>query len=429
MIIVCEAICKGISHEKFNSGFLYGLSLAFPSEEIFFYADASHINAIKNILANDDVKIENLRFKKIKIYNHFSSLIEIIFNHLLFLIIFSEMRKNKIDKIFFLSVNSNILYSIHNLKKIWKFLSFKFTFVLHGAFEEISNGMKKYKEEIVLPKLKISTRAKRPMLEKLKTTSLLALFKKIIKISTHLMGFLPKKRILISFKEAMLLCCGNNYKYITLAPHIIKNAATYIDIDNFQTYCVTLPTIFKPALKKEKNKYVKFAVFGFGDSLVLHNILYALSLKNITKQYEIKIIGMDNRGTQGFQCVTTTSSGNQLSRTEMESHAIDIDFFLILYNENRYTLSCSGSILEALSMSKPILHFKNECISVFNDASNPIGFSCSSFDEYVNKLVDIIENFDAYNTILDTFNNNIIIKRNLFSIENSISQIKASFSW
>ena len=57
MIVVCDLLCKSMSHEKVNSGFIYGLSLAFPGEAIRFYADATHIEAIKKMSITDGLKI------------------------------------------------------------------------------------------------------------------------------------------------------------------------------------------------------------------------------------------------------------------------------------------------------------------------------------------------------------------------------------
>ena len=53
MIHICDLICKEMSHEKVNSGFVYGLRLAFPDEKIVVYADKSHIDALANILKVD----------------------------------------------------------------------------------------------------------------------------------------------------------------------------------------------------------------------------------------------------------------------------------------------------------------------------------------------------------------------------------------
>ena len=59
MIIICEPQCKYLSHEKVNSGFIYGIRLAYPQEKLRFYADISHIEAIKKILIHDNIIIEN----------------------------------------------------------------------------------------------------------------------------------------------------------------------------------------------------------------------------------------------------------------------------------------------------------------------------------------------------------------------------------
>ena len=66
MIAICEPQCKGISHEKVNSGFIYGLRLAYPQEKIVFLADATHFQAIQNILENDKVLVDNYECRPIR---------------------------------------------------------------------------------------------------------------------------------------------------------------------------------------------------------------------------------------------------------------------------------------------------------------------------------------------------------------------------
>jgi hypothetical protein len=222
---------------------------------------------------------------------------------------------------------------------------------------------------------------------------------------------------------------SSDYKYIVLSPHIVKNSSKYIDLHKFNFHTVILPTNFvKPAISSN-NQYAKFATFGYGDSLVLHNIAFLLAQRKITRPYEIRIIGMDCRGADGFPNITCTSKGQVLSRVEMERQATDIDVFLILYDKARYRLSCSGSVLESLSMIKPIVHFDNDCINQFNTIENPIGFSCISLDEYVTKLVDIIENYDSYKTVFANFRENILKLRYDFAIDRSVPQIRESFTW
>jgi len=161
----------------------------------------------------------------------------------------------------------------------------------------------------------------------------------------------------------------------------------------------------------------------------LHNLAFALSRKIITKPYEIRIIGMDNRGTEEFPNVTCLSPGIPLKRFEMEAQAADIDAFLILYDDTKYRLSCSGSILESLSMVKPIIHFNNDCINQFNSDELPIGYRCFTFEEFVNKVEDIVERYHCYSSDFFRFRENIKELRTICAIEKSVPQIRASFSW
>src|SRR5471030_3209596 len=102
MIVICEPICREFSHEKVNSGFIYGLRLAFPNETLRFYADSSHISAIKTILAHDGIIVENIEFVSIK-FKDSSSLSGALKYYFLFKKIFHELKTVKTDKIFFLS--------------------------------------------------------------------------------------------------------------------------------------------------------------------------------------------------------------------------------------------------------------------------------------------------------------------------------------
>jgi hypothetical protein len=430
MIVVCDLLCKSMSHEKVNSGFIYGLSLAFPGEAIRFYADATHIEAIKKILIHDGIIIEGLEFKPINVSGN-ASLIEVAVRYFILFKMFTDVIKLGVNKIFFLSFSPEILYVIKKLRNIKKFSQLKFTFVLHGGFESIADDASLY-PSIKLPRAKIPTAITLSFFEKIIRTKPSDLPKKIFhKILSILpkASWLKRARVFFTVKRMMEWNHSPDYRYIALSPHIVKNAGKYIDLHKFNFYTVILPTNFvKPAISAN-NEYAKFAIFGYGDSLVLHNVAYLLAQKNITRPYEIRIIGMDNRGTEGFPNVTCTSKGQVLARDEMERQATDIDVFLILYDKARYRLSCSGSVLESLSMIKPIIHFENDCINQFNTIENPIGFCCSSLDEFVNKLVDIIENYDSYLTTFANFRKNILKLRDDCAIDKSVPQIRESFTW
>ena len=62
MIVIYEPLCKDFSHEKINSGFIHSFRKAFTNEKIYFFADNSHIKSIQNILKNDNISIEKIKY-------------------------------------------------------------------------------------------------------------------------------------------------------------------------------------------------------------------------------------------------------------------------------------------------------------------------------------------------------------------------------
>nr|WP_321496405.1 hypothetical protein [uncultured Methanolobus sp.] len=430
MITICEPHVKGISHEKVNSGFIYGLRLAYPEEKIRFYADITHIIAIKDILDIDKINIENIEYVPIKFHDLYS--IKGMFTYyFLFNRIFTEVQEAGTNKIFFLSMNPTTLYIIKKLKFKKKYKEMKFTLVLHGRFDNIA-----YDDAtgIDLPLKSIKNKHRVQLdytVQMLKQMKLIAASK--ILISNVLNRFIMPWHLIsekvFTDKKILLWEHSTDYKYIALSPHIIKNAEKYLNVKELNMYAVILPTIFKKPNNYPTNEYPKFAIFGYGNPLMLHNILIQLSQKNIKNTYEIRIIGMDNRGTSQFPNVTCPSPGKRLDRNEMEKYAEDIDMFLILYDKTRYRLSCSGSILESLSYTKPILHFDNDCINFFNKSENPIGIRCNTLEDFVNKMEDIIENYESYRPEFQKFRNNILKLRNECSIESSVITLKESFTW
>ena len=411
MIAIIEPICKKFSHEKINSGFLTAFSLSYPEELIQLYAYKSHIEALIKMLKHDKVEIENLSFVEIKNAPNtgFFSLIKYTIN---FYRVFEELRLNGVDKMFFLSFSPSILWVIKSLSKISKFSAFKFLFVLHGSFEEIAINKK---QESLLLLNKVSS-----FKDVIKFIYYLSL--KIIDypwnlINNHFFNFVK----VLNYKHS------NNFRYAAISPYIIENAKKYIDVNYFNIQLINFPTNFvDPAFPSNEGCF-KMGVFGYGNSKKLADISRLLLKENIKEKFQIKIIGMDNRGLSDFPFIKFTSKGKPLTRVEMEKAAEDVDVFLILYESDKYRLSCSGSIFEALSYCKPIIHLENECIDFYNNVNQPIGISCKSDYDFAITLRDIIENNDRSKLL--EYQKNILKLRDQLNIKKSIPQILKAFSW
>jgi len=434
MIVICDALCKAHSHEQFNSGFIFGFRLAYPEEKILFYGDASHIEAVKNIFGIRNVIIDNIEYIPIQfqLKNSFTAFIQFYF---LFRRILSDLITLGEDRLFLLASNSPIRYILKRLKQNRKFNNIRFSLVCHGDWEELPG---KRPEMIELP------------LRKVTQPSLIAKVQKvtIANFSHKVRGGLERiggwgKRLFqlvenkcqglfnsfFPFKKILLWRHSKDFKYIFLSPHIVNNVAQYIDVSKFDFHTVVLPTIFKEPTPQPHNKSVKFGIIGYGYSGMLYKLLTALSLKKLTNPYEIRIIGMDNRAAEGFPCVTCQSPGKPLPREDMEKSIEDIDVSLILYDKTLHRFGCSGSILEAMSYMKPVVHLENDCVNIFNTKDNPIGICCNSPEGMADVMAKIINNYTEYRSIFQEYRDNILKLRRQIDIRNNTSRLRASFTW
>ena len=428
MIILCDPQCKGIMHEKINSGFIKGFRLAYPNSKIIFFAHATHITAVKDIFRSNEIEIENIEYQPIdfetqmtKIYC-FSGIIRYFY---LLKKIFNRILAEKSSKIFFLSNNPIILCALKILKQRARYKNICCSVVLHGEFENIG------KTDTLINQSDDENPKKiiKKWLDRL-ANFLKRLSKKIFQplTSGRIIYSLAFKKI-FSVKRMMLWRHSGHYKYIALSSHILDNAQNYLDVKRLNFQVVTMPIIFSKIDTSSHNDFIKFAIFGSGDEKQLLRLLTALSQRKITKPYEIRIISLNDQGTEGFKNVTRVRQGEILTRKEMEDQLPDIDIFINLYDSTRYKLSCSASIFEAFAYFKPVLHLNNDCYNYYNQPERPIGYRCDSFNEYVKKMQELIENYSLYQDQFKIFRKNILVCRQEYAIENNLESLKKSFDF
>ncbi len=432
MIVVCDPICVGGSHEKVNSGFIWGLRLAYPDEPLRLYADRTHIEAIRGILLHDGVSVDRIEYRPFSVAQRLFPLRILAYRRRLGRLLDEAWRAGT-NRIFFLSFNPEILYVLKTLKGLPRFTGFKFTFVLHAAFESVADDLP-LPPVLRLPRTSIPGPSRVTQVRKMLFSAPGEIPSRVIRSLAARVRLprLPLPRRLAEFfsvKHVMEWRHSDDIRYIALSPHVARNASRYIDTQLLNVFTVALPTVFAPARDAPVNEYPKFAMFGYGDSLVLHNVAYKLAEKVPHGRYEIRVIGMDSRGTGELSNVTCPSGGRWMAREEMEHEARDIDAFLILYDRTRYRLSCSNAIFEALSYMKPVIHFENDCIEQFSTEEAPIGFRCDDLDAFVGRLADIVENYEANRATFQTFRGSILRLREEYSIARSVPALRASFDW
>jgi hypothetical protein len=321
--------------------------------------------------------------------------------------------------VMFLSTSPVLLHILKRLKRDAAFAHLRFAFVCHAELEDIANDsyrpvpVSAVREPTLLEKFRMV----RPLELPAKARALIA--RKVSARYAH--AWKTRFRI----REQLEWHASDDYAYITLSPHIIAAAARYIDTNTVPFRAIEMPYNFAPPPPAPRNEHVKFATFGFGDPAALEQVVKHLDSMRLTKPYEIRIIGMDNRGLENHPRVFCPSPGKQLTRAEMERHAQDIDAFLILYGDNRYRLSCSGTIFETLSYVKPVLHIGNPCVVEFDRPELPIGFRATNLEELARTMAAMIEDYPGHRAAFEDRRQNILRLRRQLSMEALAPKLRA----
>lgn len=416
MIVVCDPECRGTSHETFNQGLLYGISLAYPNEKIVFFSSASHERTIQKNLKNKNIKLDNVLFKRIYLYTH-KDFFYCIWNWLLIKFIISFAEKNNAKTVYFFS--TSLIQEKYIKSMAGNYPHIYFSINMHGLWDKVA-----------YPDFQITTytpKSDNTFIQKLSKHRQDLIFAVIKKIISMCVDFFDKVLLMtmpqLDLKETIYYRNYDNVKYVALSDFIVKELAKYIDLKKVNVCSIPLPAIFSDIHTKPINNKLKIAVFGYGHSSMLYYLNCALKQRNIINDYEIRIIGMDGRYIEGFSHVTHPIK-RVLTREEMEYLQEDIDMFLILYEKERYCLSCSGSIIEAYNYIKPVLYLENVCVDAYNPDNSPIGIACENIEDMSFKLEKMINEYDKFKITLSDFRDNMINNRKKIDIKNNLDRIK-----
>lgn len=420
MIVVCEPQCTGASHEKVNSGFLTLVRRAYPGEAIRLYADRSHYAELQRMLAHDGVAVDGIEHREFAVRDA-NTIGGMVAYHRQLARMLREASAAGCHEVLFLSGSPVLLHLLKRLKARAKFARFRFTLVLHADFEDIAND--------AFAPVEVAAVAEPSLLEKLRMIQPWELPKKVAGLASRKARDRYARVFQERFRarEQLLWRPSPDFAFIALAPHVVTNAARYLDVDALQIRCVWMPINFAPAGPAPANDHLKVATFGIGEPATLRLVIDHLKALAPKRPYEIRIIGMDNRGLENEPNVYCPSPGKRLAREEMERHAADIDAFLILYPKTRYRLSCSGAILEALSYEKPVLHLGNPCVEPFDRPGSPIGQRCETPEELARVLARMIDDYPAARAGFEQNRKNIAKLRAELGMENLAPMFRAAF--
>lgn len=384
MIFFCEINKTGEEHVMVNSCLLNMLAKGYPSEVIKVWIDKTHF-------ANYQVQANNLKlvYKKV----------------------LQPLKSNKLRWIY------KIVSEIFMINRI------VFSAIISKAkivfFSSLSPGANYYMS-LILPL--ISKRIKfiitvHGEVELLRTNNNA---KKINNIYSNLL-----RR---SFKRSI-----KNRRFLILSSEIYNNVLKYGFLKPDEMICIEHPYIFPDMMEQaDSPKVDRPIVFGhLGVAKLAKQSHLLFKLADAMKEYVIKglvrfvVVGQVFDELKPFinQYVSFQETNDFLSREDYDHQASALDYSLFFFNEQSYSLTSSGSIMDAIAYEKPIIALKTNFLqNIFDKNACAPGYLYTDFDAMASGMKKIIEEHQSnYENMVHC----IKLKKDLFSMDTLFPSFKA----
>ena len=219
--------------------------------------------------------------------------------------------------------------------------------------------------------------------------------------------FLRKRNIYISF--------------CVLGDCVIENLKNIIGENIKYFYSIDHPYFFNKNIDENinnKNKVVSFATIGelniFKGLYSYINLLEKVNMKD--KSFSIIGNTSDHVEELKKKNIILRGKDNYLERKDFENLISKIDYALYFYSSNKYKLTASGAIFDAINARKPIIALENDYFRYLFKKYGTIGYLCKNIDEMAEIINNIrkekktIFNFDNYinQLSIDSFTKNFL---------------------
>lgn len=356
LLKIVDSFRTGNEHEVINFKLIEVISKR--EKDIHLWLSKSHHNSLKRI----DAEITRHKFSEIFNIrrNKLTSLLQYIvgFIYDITIYFFSE-------KIVFLTINP---FSLALIKIINAFLGKKIYFVCHGELEILSPEGRNHFSCLMLP-------------------------------------------IALLFKFAFYLRTVSQIKFILLSKNVLENLLAYQpQLNRSDFIAVEHPYFFSEYASNKK----------IDGPLVLGTLGVNTIEKNSDKLFELAA-GLEPYIRSGDIKISTTgpikfnlekcknvnlveinnNSSTMISRKDYEHLISKLDLVLFFYENDRYKLTASGALLDAINYKKPIIALKNSLFNYYFKSFGEMGILCENIEE----MQEVIEENSAirknYNRYLE----------------------------
>ena len=353
MIIILDPTCISLQHTPFNAGLLSVVSLAHPDEEIVFCAEKSHIDEVYSLLAPE-----------LREHN-----------------IYKPLEIPEFKAPFFKRIKQDIL----NIKKCFRFFK------------------KGHENRLLICNVKPSVFV---ALRMALLTSTVDRNKLKIHVVLHAnataLDSWRSRNPLLRIQDmvfAVRFVSNLNIQYIVLEHYIkdeLKNKVSYLG-DRISV--LEHPIIENKTDLNTKHINYHGLKFGFlGGTFPKKGFDSYLGLaQEIESEYGDKaqfyVVGsLDARYMDDprLKYLSTEPSSQKLARADYEIMLDSLDYVIMPYDSEYYSLCPSGALLDAIAWVKPIIAFRIPLFSDIEKRFGPIGFLCKDSAEMVDTIKQII---------------------------------------
>lgn len=370
MIAVFDPGSVQCTHVVFNAAFLASLHMAFPDEEIIFFGERSHVRLLQDSLDASGVVIPNLKWRTIRFLTG-------IKNVYCWHTYFTKIHLDCLNKARQLGARRNIFMCVTFpgllMLKLFTnsiFRNLRLTLVLHSY---------QY------------TRASWPAIVRL------------------------GKKATLKYGNT------ENIQYLVLSPIAYLSTTQEFPCLTSKIHWIDHPYLFRRDKKKERlNNYLRFGFIGRGDSPKGFP-LFLRMVKEVRKKlqgsrFRADFIGIGHL-TQDMYHVDQSGLSIPLGydpvpREEFERLVSTLDYAVLPYSESFYRQAASGSLMDAISLGKPLMALKIPYFEELFERMGDIGYLFKDYNDMVNIVMNIIENYSKEHYMHQK--NNIIRGRSLF---------------
>lgn len=378
MLHIVEPECRGFSHAEINAAYLAAFTLAFPCQNIVFYAEEGHLQRVTGILKSDGQGATVLPVSVTTPNPLQPSFRRFPLDLALLRGIFRAAVRSGSERVVLLSVTGSNLIATKLLLLAYRRI--RCTVIVHGILEQI---------------------AVRPALRPAKWIDLPFWF-----------------RIALPWMNSRRIC------YVMLGGSIRRNVLRLIPRMRRFVRSVHLPYRMAPMTGEvgALGTRIRFGHFGIASRVKgagdMIRLLEDIRDARMAEASEFHIIGhvkeLDLRERLDTFGVVLPPL-EPLSEESYRDRARRIDYAVFFYPVDSYRFTASAAFLDALSHLKPVIALENDYFRYCFDILGDIGYLCADYSTLRRKIVGLIKEPEPEKYRMQR--RTIAEKRGCFSIE------------